>query len=101
MNSDESAPLAGGTNASSAPSAAKKRGLPLHTKILLGLIVGAVAGIAFNPYYQSAVAGLAPKETHWVQELLVWTDAIGTIFLRLVFIVVLPLVLSALALGVL
>lgn len=100
MKPDDSA--AAPQPAETAPSAApapKKRGLPLHTKIMLGLIVGAVAGVAFNRY--CATQGLTPDNTKWVKELLTWTDAIGTIFLRLVFIVVLPLVLSALALGVL
>ena len=46
MKPDESVPAAGTAGAAPAP---KKRGLPLHTKILLGLIVGAVAGGLFNP----------------------------------------------------
>ncbi|HEY2841341.1 MAG TPA: dicarboxylate/amino acid:cation symporter [Pirellulales bacterium] len=99
MKPDESASGPEGTT--SAPPPPKPRGLALHTKILLGLIVGAAAGVAFNPFYQGVVSGLKPGDTHWVMELLTWTDAIGGIFLRLVFIVVLPLVISALALGVL
>jgi DAACS family dicarboxylate/amino acid:cation (Na+ or H+) symporter len=65
---------------------------PLHVKILLGLGVGVVAGTAAN-----LLAGGSP----W----LVWTvdnvtEPFGRIFLRLIFMVVLPLVFSALALGV-
>jgi len=98
MKQDDSAPQNAG---SAGGQPVKPRGMALHTKILIGLIVGALAGMAFNPYYQGVISGLPKGESHHVLTLLVWTDAIGKIFLRLVFIVVLPLVLSALALGVL
>lgn len=70
--------------------------MPLHTKILLGLVVGAVAGLAANyiagrsPDAQAHVANLASN----------FAEPIGKIFLRLVIMVVVPLVVSALALGV-
>ncbi|HVU90038.1 MAG TPA: dicarboxylate/amino acid:cation symporter [Pirellulales bacterium] len=77
--------------AGSPPGATKRRRLPLHTRILIGLVVGALLGAVANYYHDSLNLG----------RLLEWTDTIGRIFLRLVFMVVLPLVISALALGVL
>lgn len=70
----------------------RKQGLPLHTKILIGLIAGAAAGLLAH-----ALAGGAP----WLE----WTVAnvtqpAGQIFLRLIFMVVIPLIFSALTLGV-
>ena len=69
----------------------ERKRLPLHTRVLIGLAVGAVAGGLANFF-------LLPEH---LQTTLVVTDTIGRIFLRLVFMVVLPLVISALALGVL
>jgi len=68
-------------------------GMALHWRILAGLMSGALLGIAGNVL-------LGP--TH---EGLLWTvdnvaQPIGQIFLRLIFMVVLPLVFSALVLGV-
>jgi DAACS family dicarboxylate/amino acid:cation (Na+ or H+) symporter len=84
------------------------RRLPLHTKILLGLILGAVAGIATKRFFaMDATAAIARDENHnAVDDRLdrVVTDLaepVGRVFLRLVFMVVVPLVFSALALGVL
>ncbi|MEO7437145.1 MAG: dicarboxylate/amino acid:cation symporter [Candidatus Binatia bacterium] len=65
---------------------------PLHVRILIGLAVGIVTGVAAN-----VVAGGEPwlvNTTDYV------TEPFGRIFLRLIFMVVLPLVFSALALGV-
>ncbi len=71
---------------------ARKQGLPLHTKILIGLVAGAAAGLLAH-----ALAGGAP----WLE----WTVAnvtqpAGQIFLRLIIMVVIPLIFSALTLGV-
>jgi len=70
----------------------RKKGLALHTKILIGLIAGAAAGLLAH-----ALAGGAI----WLE----WTVAnvtqpAGQIFLRLIFMVVIPLIFSALTLGV-
>jgi DAACS family dicarboxylate/amino acid:cation (Na+ or H+) symporter len=65
---------------------------PLHLRILLGLGVGVAAGVTAN-----LVAGGAPWLT-WTTDYV--TEPFGRIFLRLIFMVVLPLVFSALALGV-
>jgi DAACS family dicarboxylate/amino acid:cation (Na+ or H+) symporter len=69
------------------------RDLPRHTKILFGLVFGLVLGLTAN-----AVAAGAP----WLD----WTVRnvaypIGQIFLRLIFMIVVPLVFSSLVLGVL
>lgn len=76
---------------------AAPRGLPLHTKIMLGLVIGAVVGIAANrlafyqPDYQPTTKFLSESVA----------EPLGRVFLRLVIMVVVPLVISALALGVL
>src|SRR4029453_10617145 len=69
------------------------RRYPLHTKIFFGLIFGLVVGLLVHE-----IAGDAP----WV----LWTVKniaypLGQIFLRLIFMIVVPLVFSSLVLGVL
>lgn len=65
---------------------------PLHWRILVGLGVGVATG---------TVANLAAGGTPWLIKLVDWvTEPFGRIFLRLIFMVVLPLVFSALVLGV-
>jgi Na+/H+-dicarboxylate symporter len=69
-----------------------ERGMPLHTKMLLGFVAGAVLGML--AHWQ---AGDAP----WLTGLVTWvTDPIGQLFLRLLFMLVVPLVFAALMLGV-
>ncbi len=66
--------------------------MPLHTKMLIGFVVGTVAGIAAN-----LLVGDAP----WLDTLVTYvTDPVGQLFLRLLFMIVVPLVFSALVLGV-
>jgi len=68
------------------------RPLPLHTKILIGLTVGAATGIAVN-------LTLGPRPgVEWVVENV--TYPVGQVFLRMIFMVVIPLIFSALTLGV-
>ncbi|MFP7722257.1 dicarboxylate/amino acid:cation symporter [Lysobacter sp. A3-1-A15] len=69
-----------------------RRALPLHTRMLVGFVVGAGAGILANLYAADA-AWLASFVTYV-------TDPIGQLFLRLLFMLVIPLVFSALVLGV-
>jgi DAACS family dicarboxylate/amino acid:cation (Na+ or H+) symporter len=71
---------------------ASGKGLPLHTKILIGFIVGTVAGSLSYAYAQDSavVAGVIKY----------LTDPVGQIFLRLLFMLVIPLVFSALVMGV-
>jgi DAACS family dicarboxylate/amino acid:cation (Na+ or H+) symporter len=70
----------------------QRHGMSLHTKILLGLVVG-------------ATAGMICRSAGWVDlpvcRMLIETgDFLGQVFLRLVTMVVLPLIVSALVLGV-
>jgi dicarboxylate/amino acid:cation (Na+ or H+) symporter, DAACS family len=74
-------------------SATGKKGIPLHAKIFIGLAVGALAGIAVNIGYGSAHAG-----TVWVVSNI--TEPVGTLFLRLLLMIVVPLVFSSLVVGV-
>jgi Na+/H+-dicarboxylate symporter len=73
--------------------ATKKGGLPLHWLMLIGFVVGLGGGLAVNM--------LVGPETEWV----VWvttniTGPAGQIFLRLLFMLVIPLLFSALVVGV-
>ena len=67
--------------------------MALHTKILLGLLVGAVAGVGAN----TVLGG-----DHTVVEVLNHYVAgpVGQVFLRLLFMIVMPLVFASIALGV-
>jgi len=71
----------------------KKGGIPLHWLMLIGFTVGLAGGLYVNQY-------IGP-ETYWVQ----WvtsnvTGPAGQIFLRLLFMLVIPLLFSALVVGV-
>ncbi|HEX7052170.1 MAG TPA: dicarboxylate/amino acid:cation symporter, partial [Longimicrobiales bacterium] len=70
-----------------------RRKLPLHTRILLGLVVGALAGLL-----ASATLGADDPRVQWLIENV--TEPIGQLFLRLLLMVVIPLVFSALVVGV-
>jgi dicarboxylate/amino acid:cation (Na+ or H+) symporter, DAACS family len=70
-----------------------RKGLPLHTKIFIGLVVGAIAGgIA-----QSQLGADSPALADFIKT---YTRPVGQIFLRLIFMVVVPLLFAALVLGV-
>ena len=71
----------------------KKSGIPLHWLMLFGFVIGLGAGLYVNQY-------IGP-DTWWVQ----WltsnvTGPAGQIFLRLLFMLVIPLLFSALVVGV-
>ena len=68
-------------------------GMKLHTKILLALVVGATAGILANVY-----VGPDAPSVEWTNTYL--AGPVGQIFLRLLFMVVMPLIFSSIALGV-
>lgn len=100
------------------------RGMSLHNKILLALALGIAAGIAVNLSTRPASlppktllmfaaqpaagipgavswAALAPQGPSWVDLLVRWVmRPIGEVFLRLLFLTVVPLVFASLALGV-
>jgi len=65
---------------------------PLHTRILIGMLTGALLGVAANRLF-----GDTPGLLWLVANV---TMPAGQIFLRLIFMVVIPLVMSALILGV-
>jgi Na+/H+-dicarboxylate symporter len=70
----------------------KRSGLSLQWKMLIGFVVGLTAGLIVH----SAASG-AP----WVETVTTYvTQPIGQIFLRLLFMLVIPLLFSALVIGV-
>jgi dicarboxylate/amino acid:cation (Na+ or H+) symporter, DAACS family len=66
--------------------------IPLHTQILLGLALGAGAGLTANLFWRDAVV------LDWLIDSV--TQPVGQVFLRMLFMVVVPLVFTSLALGV-
>ena len=69
-----------------------RRSMPLHTRMLIGFVVGAGAGLLANLYAADAA---------WLDTFVTYvTDPVGQLFLRLLFMLVIPLVFSALVLGV-
>ena len=71
----------------------KPKGMPLHTKILLGLLVGVVGGLLVN----WTLGGSDPRVTWLVSNI---TQPVGTLFLCLLLMIVVPLVFSSLVVGV-
>ena len=71
----------------------RPRGMPLHRRILLGLIVGAGAGILVNKLF-----GGDHEIVRWTVEHI--TQPIGQLFLNLLLMIVVPLVFSSLVVGV-
>ncbi len=72
--------------------AARVRGLPLHMKVMLGFVLGAVLGLIVHAYAPDAPL---------VRDLIAYaTKPFGQIFLNLLFMLVIPLMFSALVLGV-
>jgi DAACS family dicarboxylate/amino acid:cation (Na+ or H+) symporter len=82
-------------------SDAQRRGMSLPTKILLGLVVGAVTGVALNLLYAPGL-GEGTSDAYVAVEW--WADQLvkpfGDLFLRLLFMVVVPIVFCSLFLGV-
>ncbi len=69
---------------------------PLANRILIGLVIGIVAGIA-----TLVVGRFAPEVVVWARKLSTTVlDPFGQIFLRILFFVVIPLVFASLATGV-
>ncbi|HYP26603.1 MAG TPA: dicarboxylate/amino acid:cation symporter [Blastocatellia bacterium] len=74
-------------------TADRPKGLPLHTRIFIGLVVGVVAGVAVN----LMLGGDNPRVIWVVSNI---TEPVGQLFLRLLLMIVLPLVFSSLVVGV-
>jgi len=68
--------------------AAPTRKMQLHTKILIGLVLGVVLGLGANLL-----------EIGWLQSTLAALEPVGTAFIRLITMVVVPLVAASLLIG--
>lgn len=75
-----------------AEASSARRGMPLHTKILIGLVLGASAGTAGNLFLPAD-----PRLLWMVDNVL---SPVGQIFMRMLFMVVVPLVFTSVTLGV-
>jgi DAACS family dicarboxylate/amino acid:cation (Na+ or H+) symporter len=71
----------------------KPKGLALHTKILIGLLVGIIGGLVANQFWGGSHANVA-----WTIANI--TQPIGSLFLNLLLLIVVPLVFSSLVVGV-
>lgn len=72
--------------------------LALHWQIVIGLSIGALLGLAANAWApRDAKGGLSPNVLFVAKNI---AEPLGQIFLRLIFMVVVPLVFAALSLGV-
>lgn len=71
----------------------ERKKMPLHTRIFVGLLVGAGAGLLVN-----AGLGVGNSGVAWVVRNV--TEPVGQLFLRLLLMVVVPLVFSSLVVGV-
>jgi dicarboxylate/amino acid:cation (Na+ or H+) symporter, DAACS family len=69
------------------------KGWPLHTRILLGLAIGVLAGLAVNGLWGGDHPGVVWAVYHV-------TEPIGTLFLRALLMIVVPLIASSLIVGV-
>jgi len=69
-----------------------KKPLQLHSKIFIGLAVGIVLGLICNALFAGSPA------LEWLLKYVI--APLGQIFMRLIFMAVIPLIFSALALGV-
>jgi DAACS family dicarboxylate/amino acid:cation (Na+ or H+) symporter len=69
------------------------KGMKLHTKILIALLVGATTGILAN----TQLGGASPTVV-WINTYI--AGPVGQIFLRMLFMVVMPLIFASIALGV-
>jgi dicarboxylate/amino acid:cation (Na+ or H+) symporter, DAACS family len=71
----------------------KPKGIPLHTKILIGLVVGVSGGLLANWVLGGDHSGVV-----WTVENI--TRPVGQLFLNLLLMIVVPLVFSSLVVGV-
>ncbi|HEX8267794.1 MAG TPA: dicarboxylate/amino acid:cation symporter [Pyrinomonadaceae bacterium] len=78
-------------------TADKPRGIALHTKILIGLVVGVLAGIVVNQIGKAGGEASVANVDWTIRNI---TEPIGTLFLNLLLMIVVPLVFSSLVVGV-
>src|SRR5512145_1414952 len=72
---------------------AARKVVPLHTRILIGLVAGAILGGTTN--------SLAGQDVPWLRFIVDHiTEPVGQLFLRLLLLLVIPLVFSSLTIGV-
>ena len=71
----------------------KPSGIPLHTKIVIGLLVGVIGGLVVN----WTIGGKDPNVSMIVEN---FTRPIGQLFLNLLLMIVVPLVFASLVVGV-
>src|SRR5215218_11012651 len=71
----------------------KPKGMALHNKILIGLAIGVIAGVAVN----QLLGGDHPTVV-WIVDNI--TQPVGQLFLRLLLMIVVPLVFSSLVVGI-
>ncbi|HYH67298.1 MAG TPA: dicarboxylate/amino acid:cation symporter [Urbifossiella sp.] len=72
-----------------------------HTRILAGLVLGAVAGCLVNYLFVGVGEDQRPVVPQWLRLLNQnVTEPVGQVFLRLLFVTVVPLVFASLAVGV-
>ena len=71
----------------------ERRGLPLHTRVLIGLVIGLVSGIIVQAVYGAEHEGVQ----NFVKN---YAYPVGQVFLRMIFMIVVPLLYAALVLGV-
>ena len=70
-----------------------RKPIALHTKMLIGFAVGLLGGLLVHWFNGGDAA--------WVQGLMTWiTQPVGKLFLRLLFMLVIPLLFSALVVGI-
>jgi Na+/H+-dicarboxylate symporter len=67
--------------------------MQLYTKISIGLVLGAVVGVAVN------VTGVSAKPA-WTEGIVPVLDFVGRAFIRLITMIVIPLVVASLMMGV-
>jgi DAACS family dicarboxylate/amino acid:cation (Na+ or H+) symporter len=82
----------------SEPVASSGKGMKLHTKILLGLLVGLATGITANLLTNHLPPGTEHPVVAWINTYV--AVPVGQVFLRMLFMVVMPLVFASIALGV-
>lgn len=76
----------------SSPPAPVSKGMPLHLKVAIGFLLGTLLGLAVHV--------VAPGAS-WVSDVIEYAARpFGTVFLNLLFMMVVPLIFSALVLGV-